>query len=285
MNEQNGPVMETFRISGSQALLEGKPLPFITMPSPYKPPVEPVCQICKDMRFTHRDVAYGHPDFGKAFPCNCKKAMQKSCARGETFTWLGASQELAQALEKMTFETFQASYQSTAYHNAHSWAILASQDPTGQPNIVFTGNNGTGKTHLAAAILHKVREHAYTCLFTTASRLFQSLYAATYERQESIFNQASRADILCLDDLDKLHTREDSNYQKKKLFDIINERYIARKPTIITTNVFDDLNEWLTIDSLSRLSRSILVIRMEGEDYRPIEGRQDDLASASYWQR
>ena len=35
-------------------------------------PSKPPCPICDDMGFTTRNVPIGHPDFGKAFPCECK---------------------------------------------------------------------------------------------------------------------------------------------------------------------------------------------------------------------
>lgn len=121
------------------------------------------------------------------------------------------------------------------------------------------GNYGVGKTHLSAAILNEIRAAGIPCLCTTVPDLFNAIYAADFEEKESTIRQASTTQVLLLDDLDKLHIKQSQapgerpgTYQKEKLFEILNSRYVAKLPTMITTNERDDLERWLGKAVLSR---------------------------------
>ena len=43
------------------------------MAKPVPPPPPPKCSICDDLGFVSHDVPKDHPDFGRAFPCECQK--------------------------------------------------------------------------------------------------------------------------------------------------------------------------------------------------------------------
>jgi DNA replication protein DnaC len=237
---------------------------------------DPTCPICGGARYTRHDVPFGHPAFGKAIPCQCQRNEQQKRAGQGTYTWLGASEDEAQTLASMTFETFHSAYQPEAYREACEFARQTSVNLAEQPNILMVGSNGTGKTHLVAAILNELRFSYCTCLFTTVPHLFSVLYSASFERKTQILAQAAQASLLCLDDLDKLHVREDGGtYQKQTLFELVNQRYLAHKPTLITTNAQDGLHPWLDKATLSRLFSNIRGIKMDGQDYRQIKRKRE----------
>lgn len=193
-----------------------------------------------------------------------------------TYTWLGIDQP---ALALMSFEQFNPDAQPEeyrlsiidAYHYAQGYATSCMASVTGQPNLLFLGSYGSGKTHLSCAILNRLHEARIRCLFTTAQDLFNSLYAAPFEEKPLLMQQASDTPVLVLDDLDKLHVKQETDgaFQKRTLFDILDRRYKGRRPTIITTNV-TDLSPWLDGATLSRFYENFQPIPMNGMDYRLI---------------
>jgi DNA replication protein DnaC len=81
--------------------------------------------------------------------------------------------------------------------------------------------------------------------------------------------------VLLLDDLDKLHIRQNQapgdragSYQQEKLFEVLNSRYVAKLPTMITTNEEDDLERWLGQAVLSRILGNVMLLNMNSPDYR-----------------
>lgn len=141
----------------------------------------------------------------------------------------------------MTFENFdwkranlpveQKENLDKAYHLARDFA----ESPEGW--LVFQGDNGCGKTHLAAAIVnyrHKVKQPA---LFVVVPDFLDHLRATFSPDSKVIYDQlfesVKNAPLLVLDDFGKQTT---SAWAQEKLFQVINHRYNAQLPTVITTN-------------------------------------------------
>lgn len=251
----------------------GVTAPEVRLPEPIRA-VDPDCPTCKGMGWLRRNVPLGHPDFGKPVRCQCKTEANMQRIKARTFTWLGSEDaDQVRTLESMTFDAFVQSYQPDAYNRSLNWSDMVHREPTSQPNVLSIGSFGTGKTHLASASLNYLRERGIVCLFATAPDLFDALYAANFDAKEHIIGDAAACQVLCLDDLDKLHVKEDGTYQKDMLFKLLNKRYLAHKPTIITTNARADLDRWLDRAVISRLFGNVLAIKVDGQDYRQIAGR------------
>jgi DNA replication protein DnaC len=134
-------------------------------------------------------------------------------------------------LHQQTFETFQRGNASLA--TAAEEAVHFAQQPSGW--LVLVGEVGRGKTHLAAAIKNYLDESA---VFITVPRLLDHLRATyapssqvTYDRA---FDSFLNADVLILDDYG---THSSKPWAEEKLFQLINHRFNARLPTVITTNI------------------------------------------------
>lgn len=244
------------------------------LPSPVTTP-SGVCPICKGAGFLRSNVPFGHPQFGKAVACQCKEQERVRRGKSKTYTWLGLEED---DLAQNTFDSFNRRtepYQQMAHDTAKGYASMVIAQPAGQNNLLFLGTVGVGKTHLATAILNMVRLAGIPCLFATAPELFTALYAADFDRKEDIIAQAGSAPLFCLDDIDKLHIREERNsdlepgsYQKRILFDILNRRYRGRRPTIITTNAQAGMDRWLDEATQDRITKNALVVEMVGESQR-----------------
>ncbi len=119
---------------------------------------------------------------------------------------------------------------------ARELAIRYAESPSGW--LVITGRFGCGKTHLAAAIANQQRTLGRpTPMFVVVPDLLDHL-RATFSPQSAtpldrLFEQVKTTPLLILDDLG---TESATPWAREKLFQLLNYRYAARLPTVITTS-------------------------------------------------
>jgi len=104
--------------------------------------------------------------------------------------------------------------------------------------LVIAGATGRGKTRLAAAVGNFCREAGTPVLFLIVPDLLDRL-RASFNPQDSkafdeVFEQVRTAPLLILDDLG---SHSGTPWAEEKLFQLINYRYNACLPTVITTNL------------------------------------------------
>ena len=103
---------------------------------------------------------------------------------------------------------------------------------------MFMGKPGTGKTHLAAGIaLRLMRRYGRPVLFTTVMRAVRSV-KDTWSREASKSEAQAVADLVFPDllVLDEVGVQFGSDTEKLILFDVLNERYEKRRPTLLLSN-------------------------------------------------
>ena len=105
-------------------------------------------------------------------------------------------------------------------------------------SAMFVGKPGTGKTHLAAGIgLRLMRRDGRPVLFTTVMRAVRSVKDTWGRGAEKSEAQAVAAlvfpDLLILDEVG---VQFGSETEKLILFDVLNERYEKRRPTLLLSN-------------------------------------------------
>ena len=232
------------------------------------------CPICGGLRYVTRNVPTDHPDFGKAFPCICQQ--ENIAARRDA--QLRALSNLDVVADK-TFDTFtldrptlsqeQLGALQSAYQHAQNYA----ENPEGW--LLFQGNYGSGKTHLAVAIANYRLERGESVLFMTVPDLLdhlRSTFAPSSEAQyDEMFERVRNTPLLVLDDLG---AESATPWAQEKLFQLINHRYLHRHHTVITTNV--------DLDKIDPRIRSRLVDRQLTQgvflplpDYRRSDLQQD----------
>ncbi|MPZ23425.1 MAG: AAA family ATPase [Dehalococcoidia bacterium] len=146
-------------------------------------------------------------------------------------------------LRNMTFQRFDPrgsglSEESGRFlQEAHRQALSFAEEP--QDWLVFVGDHGSGKTHLAAAIANKRRQNGDSVLFVVVPDLLDHL-RRSFGPQESapdnheLFERVRAAPLLVLDDFG---AQSQSPWADEKLYQLINFRYNARLPTVITTSM------------------------------------------------
>lgn len=144
--------------------------------------------------------------------------------------------------------------------------------------LYIEGTNGTGKTHLAAAIALQLIDAGVPVVCKTSADLLSDVKKAFDDSsitEAAVLKAYKDADLLIIDDLGK---EQVTDWSISTLYNILNDRYEDMKPTIITTNFgADDLIEAETpkgFDSskaraiVSRLREVSTVLTMVGDDYR-----------------
>ena len=138
-------------------------------------------------------------------------------------------------------------------------------------NLLFVGNPGTGKSHLATAIASAACAKGYRVRFIRVTELVTQLIESRDERNLARFKATlGRLDLLVLDELGYVPA---SKIGAELLFDVISSAY-ERTSLIVTTNLpFESWtevlgSERLTGATLDRLTHRCRIIETKGESYR-----------------
>ncbi len=142
--------------------------------------------------------------------------------------------------KEMTFDSFkkqpnlpleQRDNLRAAFRAAHEFA----ESPDGW--LVLKGVNGCGKTHLAAAIVNYRYQNKKPALFIVVPDFLDHLRSTFSPESKTSYDQffesVKSTPLLVLDDFGKQTT---TPWAQEKLYQVINHRYNARLPTIVTTN-------------------------------------------------
>lgn len=132
-----------------------------------------------------------------------------------------------------TIDDFNFSFQ-TALKLQMLGSYLGPELVTEGRSALFSGPSGTGKSHLAIAIAYRAIQHGYEARFVGADALIGELSrAAAKGRLEPALAPLLQPHVLVIDELGYLsHAPDAANV----LYRVINERYLAQKPMLLTTN-------------------------------------------------
>ncbi|MCR5829113.1 MAG: ATP-binding protein [Lachnospiraceae bacterium] len=225
------------------------------------------CDICQDRGFIGN------------VRCSCfKKALSELLLKDSNMSRL---------LEAENFDTFDASLFSndpshidksigmTPYENimsvlARSERFVNTFDET-HGNILIYGPTGVGKTFISSCIAKALIDSSHSVLYHTAASLFSTLEEKRFgtgdkelaqKNEEHIFE----CDLLIIDDLgSEFYTQ----FTASSLFNVINERQLAGRSTIISTNLsFEKIVYNYSERTYSRICKYYDLFKIIGDDLR-----------------
>lgn len=104
-------------------------------------------------------------------------------------------------------------------------------------SAILTGNPGTGKTHLACALLFEAKKQGFSSFFINIRKLFRcvrdSWREGAAESESQVIERFVAIDLLVIDEVG---VQANSENERNILYDILNGRYEATKPTILLSN-------------------------------------------------
>lgn len=221
----------------------------------YNSPCEPgVCKYCgkviEPRGFLFMEKIFWVPIL---FACECAKAQKDRIEYERMTAGQQAAEDKKRKTEQLyiksgmkersreqTFDTFEQNTDSRkeAWWDAHMYAMTWETRYRHGQGLHIEGNMGTGKTHLANAIANMLISKDVAVVFTTPGDMLREVKQA-YDNnwgEIDVLKRFEQADLLILDDMGKERC---TDWSMSILFNIFNERYMSKRPTITTTNLRD----------------------------------------------
>ena len=159
-------------------------------------------------------------------------------------------------------------------HNFNICRKYASSFCLGSGNLLFVGGTGLGKTFLSACIARSAADKGYSVAYESAPHLFSKLEKDRFSPDENSHAEVERltdCDLLILDDLG---TELPGSFVTAALYALVNDRLLAGKPMVISTNLnIDEIVRRYSPQIGSRLQGSFQRLTFVGDDIRVLKNR------------
>lgn len=169
-----------------------------------------------------------------------------------------------------TLDTYDFSLMPSLNRN-HFLTLVKGEFVRKKENVIFLGNSGTGKSHLAIGLGIEMIQNGFKTKFITASELVEELLMAYEEQKLSVLEKRwLKFDVVIVDELGYVPF---SKTGAELLFQFFSSRY-ERASLILTTNL--EFSEWtslfgdekMTAALLDRLTHRCHIHLLNGESYR-----------------
>ena len=146
--------------------------------------------------------------------------------------------------------------------------------------LIIAGNSGTGKSHIAKALLLLGCRHLYRCRYTTAADMLTELMAGLADQSlHQKLKQYTSPDVLLIDEIgfDRIEQQDARN--ASLFFKVIDGRY-CKGSTLLTTNIdFKDLGDYLgdpvvTTAIVDRMVHHSIILNIQGPSWRMHESKK-----------
>lgn len=224
------------------------------------------CKDCKDTGYI------------QSKPCHCFKQA--------SINLLYRQSNIQEILKKENFSTLNMDYYSKDIYAKEDLSVYdymsevvqrcrsyAANFPNNGKSLYLVGKTGTGKTFLCNCIASAVIKQGHSVIYLTANHLFELFEQDTFGHDEEsnvILDQyISECDLLIIDDLG---SEFDNTFTSSRLFYCINQRFLLKKSTIISSNLKStELRDRYSDRVASRIHGYYENIILVGRDIRSIK--------------
>lgn len=147
-------------------------------------------------------------------------------------------------------------------------------------SLILAGASGTGKSHIAKALLLIGCQLDYRCRYTTAADMLKTLMSGladnTLEQKLKLYTSPQ---LLLIDEIGFDRLEQESARNASLFFKVIDGRY-CKESTILTTNIdFKALGDYLgdpvvTTAIVDRMIHHASIISIDGPSYRMFESKK-----------
>ena len=186
------------------------------------------CPKCRDMLYTFNEQ-------GAAIPCECKDKAEsleklKKCG-------------LEEAFKEKTFAAFKVTTKSQQIVKEQAINYCNSFKETNS-SLILCGPPGTGKTHLATATMLDLINQNVSCKYELYTSMLINLKQSVMD-SENFMNEMSKYKVPKVLFLDDFLKGKPTDADLKYIFEIVNERYLKKKPLIISSEMsIKQLMDW-----------------------------------------
>lgn len=99
--------------------------------------------------------------------------------------------------------------------------------------LLLWGGVGTGKSFMSAAIANRVIERGFSALMTDIGTIV-TMRESSFNDRQRLLERLMGCDLLLIDDLG---AQRDTPYMMEQVYAVIDGRYRAAKPMVVTTNM------------------------------------------------
>lgn len=138
--------------------------------------------------------------------------------------------------------------------------------------LLFYGGVGTGKTYSAACIANELLNRKIPVVMTSFVKLLESTQNGD---EEALIHKLNQAKLLIVDDLG---AERSTDYALEKVYNIVDSRYRAKLPMILTTNL--ELAEMQRTADIrysriyDRIFETCYPVRFTGASFRKVEAKR-----------
>lgn len=143
---------------------------------------------------------------------------------------------------KSRFENADMSEKHMILAKRYADNFLVKDKPVG---MLLYGDVGTGKTFATACIANYLMDKGKTVLVMNLALYLNKLKRGWEEAEKDILNQVETCDLMIIDDFGAEKGLDDNQtgWRAEKIYNLIDSRYRAEKPLIISTNLNFDEDE------------------------------------------
>lgn len=202
-----------------------------------------VCGVCGQRKEVRRDV----PLIGICVhPRNCEceerrlreeEEAKKIAKEREAVKELFKYSLIDERFKESRFENFiQNEHNARQFKIAQRYVDRFDEMFRRNKGLLFYGEPSTGKTYLASCIANALLDKRIPIIVTSLIKLTSSSgpFSRDEDKRRILLEKMNAARVLFIDDLG---TERDTPYKMEQVFEVIDSRYGAKKPMIVTTNL------------------------------------------------